>query len=173
MICTSHYITCIIIIAAGSPCSVAHESSAELIVHCYDTRVANVPLSSYFWPGSGSNHSNNSPANHLQYQSSRSPLILAISWHNVSHYSDSGPDTWLAPTPRVFVSPRTEKYRHRKWASESRGTCRQDTSHFRPLPSADKFSPLGAGRGHQWRPEPEPRILSRPQWIQEFKDLTQ
>ena len=81
-------------------------------------------------------------------------LSWQYSWHNVSHYSGSGPDTWQAPTPMVFVSPRTEKYCHRKWASESRGTCRQDTSHFRPLPSADKFSPLGAGRRHQWRPEP-------------------
>ena len=30
------------------------------------------PLSRYFWPGSGSDRSNNSPANHLQYQSSPS-----------------------------------------------------------------------------------------------------
>ena len=83
------------------------------------------------------------------------PLVSwQYSWHNVSHYSGSGPDTWPAPTPRLFVSPRTEKYRQRKWASESRGTCRQDTSHFRPLPSADKFSPLGAGRRHQGRPDP-------------------
>ena len=37
-----------IIIIARVTLRRGHESSAELIVHCYDTRVANVPLSSYF-----------------------------------------------------------------------------------------------------------------------------
>ena len=75
-----------------------------------------------------------------------SHLAPLVSWQYLDTMSPITPATWPAPTPRLFVSPRTEKYRHRMWASESRGTCRQDTSHFRPLPSADKFSPLGAAR---------------------------
>ena len=90
------------------------------------------------------------------------PSILAIFLTQCPPLPRPGPDTWPAPAPRIFVTPRTEKYRQRKWASESRGTCRQDTSHIRPLPSADKFSPLGAGTSLEGR---ESRRLSLPQWI--------
>ena len=121
------------------------------------------PLSRYFWPGSGSDRSNNSPANHLQYQSSPSlylgnilDTMSPITPARPGHVASSGSEDIL--TPRT----RTEKYRQRKWASESRGTCRQDTSHIRPLPSADKFSPLGAGTSLEGR---ESRRLSLPQWI--------
>ena len=121
-------------------------------------------LSSYFWPGSGSGR-NNSPANHLQYQSSRSPRILAISWHNVSHYSGHvarlHSEAICVSEDREISSPDV-----------SIGVTWHVSSGYIALPASPECWQILTTGCCEARLR-EPRILSRPPWIQKFKDLTQ
>ena len=130
-------------------------------------------LSSYFWPGSDSGR-NNSPANHLQYQSSRSPLILAIFLTQClpllrlrpGHVASSDSEGVCVSEDREILSPEV-----------SIGVTWHVSSGYIALPaSAECWQILTTGCWETPSVEAratEPRILSRPQWIQEFKDLTQ
>ena len=102
-----------IIIIARVTLRRGHESSAELIVHCYDTRVANVPIIQHYPAISDPAPA---PAAIILRQtiSNISHLAPLVSWQYLDTMSPITPATWPASTPRLFVSPRTEKYRHRK-----------------------------------------------------------
>ena len=148
----------------GSPCGVVMSHLQNWLSIVMTPVWPMSPLSSYFWPGSDSGR-NNSPANHLQYQSSRSPRILAISWHNVSHYSghvaSSHSEAICVSEDREISSPDV-----------SIGVTWHVSSGYIALPASPECWQILTTGCCEARLR-EPRILSRPQWIQKFKDLTQ